>query len=258
MSVRSLLDLTGRVALVTGGSRGLGLQIAEGLGEMGAAVAITARKQDELDEAAAHLTGLGIRAKTIRCDLSQPDAIEPLVDAVLAEFGAMHILVNNAGAAWGAPTAEHPLDAWSKVLGLNLTAAFLLCQAVGRRVMIPAGYGKIVNVASIAGLKGNPHTAMPTIAYNTSKGGMVNFTRALATEWARHGITVNAIAPGFFPSRMTRGTLDRYGADIVARNPMGRIGGDEDLKGVAVLLASRASDYITGQVIAVDGGVSSQ
>ena len=257
MSVRSLFDLSERVALITGGSRGLGLQIAEALGEMGASVAITARKQDELDAAVHHLTGLGIRVQAIRCDLSQPSAMDPLVDAVTAEFGTIHILVNNAGTTWGAPTVEHPLEAWSKVIGLNLTAPFLLSQAVGRRVMIPAGYGKIVNIASIAGLKGNSPKSTATIAYNTSKGGFVNFTRALATEWAPHGITVNAIAPGFFPSKMTRGTLDRHGEAIVARNPMGRIGGAEDLKGLAVLLSSRASDYITGQVVAVDGGVSS-
>ena len=224
---------------------------------MGAAVAITARKQDELDEAVRHLEGLSIRARAFRCDLSSPDAVEPLVEGILAELGAIDILVNNAGTTWGAPTAEHPLDAWTKVVSLNLTAPFLLCQAVGRRAMIPAGRGKIVNVASIAGLKGNPPGATATVAYNTTKGGLVNFTRALATEWAPHGITVNAICPGFFPSKMTRGTLERFGADIVARNPMGRIGGAEDLKGLAVLLSSRASDYITGQFIAVDGGVSS-
>ena len=257
MSVKQLFDLSGQVALVTGGSRGLGLQLAEALGEMGAALAITARKQNELDDAVRHLTEQGVHAVAFACDLSRADAVEPLVDKVLAEFGTIDILVNNAGATWGAPTAEHPLDAWSKVVALNLTAPFLLCQAIGRRVMIPAKRGKIVNVASIAGLKGNRPGTTPTVAYNTTKGGLISFTRALATGWAPHGITVNAIAPGFFPSKMTRGTLDRYGEEIAARNPVGRIGGAEDLKGLAVLLASSASDFITGQVIAVDGGVTS-
>ncbi len=257
MGVRTLFDLSGQVALVTGGSRGLGLQIAEALGEMGASLVLTARKQAELDDAVRHLAEQGVTALGIACDLSRPDAVEPLVDQVVQAVGTVDILVNNAGATWGAPTTEHPLDAWSKVVGLNLTAPFLLCQAVGRRVMIPAGRGKIINVASIAGLKGNRPGTTATIAYNTTKGGLINFTRALATEWAPHGITVNAIAPGFFPSKMTRGTLEREGAEIAARNPMGRIGGAEDLKGLAVLLASRSSDFITGQVVAVDGGVTS-
>ena len=256
MGVSKLFDLSGQTALITGGSRGLGLQIAEALGEMGAVIAITARKADELEEAVQHLAGLGVKAVAFPCDLSRPDAIEPLVSQVLQACGTIDILVNNAGATWGAPTTEHPLDAWSKLLGLNLTAPFLLCQEVGRRAMIPAGRGKIINVASIAGLKGNRPGATMTIGYNTTKGGLINFTRALATEWAPHHITVNAIAPGFFFSKMTRGTLERDGEAIAQRNPMGRIGGPEDLKGVAVLLASRASDYITGQTIAVDGGVT--
>lgn len=257
MSVKKLFDLTGRVALITGGSRGLGLQIAEALGEMGARLVLTARKQDELDEAVKHLAAQKIDATAIACDLSKTDAVAPLVDAALKQRGTIDILVNNAGATWGAPTVDHPLEAWEKVLRLNLTATFLVSQEVGRRVMIPAKHGKIVNIASIAGMIGPAAPMMPTIAYNTSKAGLINFTRALAAEWAPYDITVNAIAPGFFPSKMTKGVLEKYGDALHERNPMGRVGGPEELKGVAVLLASEASSFITGQTIAVDGGVTS-
>ena len=257
MSVRQLFDLTGQVAVITGGSRGLGLQIAEALGEMGARVALTARKPDELDGAVRHLAAQGVAAEPFPCDLAKPETIAPLVDRIVQRLGRIDVLVNNAGATWGAPAAEHPLEAWNKLIGLNLTAPFLLCQAIGAQVMIPAGGGRIINMASIAGLKGGRiKDAVPTIAYNTTKGGMVNFTRALAAEWAEYNIRVNAIAPGFFPSKMTRATLAQHGEEIAARSPLGRIGGPEDLKGVAVLLASRASDFITGQIIAVDGGVT--
>jgi gluconate 5-dehydrogenase len=256
MGVRKLLDLAGRIALVTGGSRGLGLQVASGLGEMGAKIAITARKAEELEAARTQLAREGVEALPVACDLSQPQAVEPMVDAVLARYGQIDILVNNAGATWGAPAEEHPLEAWQKLVNLNLTAAFLACQAVGKKSMIPRRYGRIVNMASIAGLRGNLPDKLRTIAYNTTKGGLVNFTRALAGEWGRYGITVNAIAPGFFPSKMTRGSLERIADQVIASTPLRRLGGDEDLKGLAVLLASDASQHITGQIVAVDGGAS--
>ncbi|HEY1721026.1 MAG TPA: SDR family oxidoreductase [Magnetospirillaceae bacterium] len=256
MSVKKLFDLSGRVALITGGSRGLGLQIGEALGEMGAKLAITARKQDELDEAVAHLKKLNIEAVAIACDLSKPESIDPLVDRVVKECGTINILVNNAGASWGAATVDHPLDAWEKVIRLNLTSPFLLSQAVGKRIMIPAQRGRIVNIASIAGMIGPSGGMNGTIAYNSSKGGAITFTKALAAEWAQYNITVNAICPGFFPTKMTKGTLDKYGDALNERNPMKRTGGPEDLKGLAVLLASDASAFITGQAIAVDGGVT--
>ena len=256
MSVRTLFDLGGRIALVTGGSRGLGLQVASALGEMGAKVALTARKGDELEAARAQLAREGAEAFPVPCDLSRPEAVAPMVDAVLAKFGQIDILVNNAGATWGAPTEEHPLEAWQKLLNLNLTAAFLACQAVGKQSMIPRRYGRIVNMASIAGLRGNLPDKLRTIAYNTTTGGLVNFTRALAGEWGQYGITVNAIAPGFFPSKMTRGSLERIADQVIAATPLRRLGGDEDLKGLAVLLASDASQHITGQIVAVDGGAS--
>jgi len=256
MSVKKLFDLTGRVAVITGGSRGLGLQVAEAFGEMGARLVLTARKQAELDQAVAHLDQQKIQATAIACDLSKTETIDPMVEGILGRLGRIDILVNNAGATWGAPTVDYPLEAWEKVLRLNLTSAFVLTQSVGKRAMIPARYGRIVNMASIAGLIGHADVMVATIAYNASKGGMINFTRALAAEWAKHNVTVNAIAPGFFPTKMSKGVLEMYGDALLERNPMGRVGGPEDLKGLAVLLASDACAFITGQTIAVDGGVT--
>ena len=257
MSVKKLLDLSGKTALITGGSRGLGLQMAEALGEMGAKVAITARKQAELEEASAHLSKMDIESMTVVNDLQVTESVNPMVESVLKEFGQIDILVNNAGATWAAPAEDHPLDAWHKVINLNLTAIFLLSQTVGKLSMLPRKYGKIINIASIAGLVGTEPGFMPTIAYNASKGGVVNFTRSLGAEWAAHNITVNAIAPGVFPSKMTKVMIDRVEQYIMTQTPMKRLGGDEDLKGLTVLLASDASAYMTGQIIAVDGGYTS-
>ena len=256
MNVRQLFDLGGRIALVTGGSRGLGLQIAEALGEMGARVAISARKPDELDSAVQRLQSQGIDAKAYVCDIGKRGDIPGFADAVLKQFGKVDILVNNAGATWGAPAEDHPLEAWDKLVNVNLTGAFLLTQAIGKRSMIPAKWGRVINVASIAGLMGQDPRIVRTIAYNATKGGLVNFTRALAAEWGQHGITVNAICPGFFPSKMTRATLDTVSNLILETTPNRRLGNDEDLKGLAVLLASEASRHITGQAIAVDGGAT--
>jgi gluconate 5-dehydrogenase len=258
MSVRQLFDLTGRAALVTGGSRGLGLQIAEALGELGARIALVARKADELEAARSHLKSkLGIDAVALACDMSNPAAIPPVVESAVARLGSIDILVNNAGTTWGAATLEHPLEAWNKVMALNLTAMFVITQEIGRRCMVPRRRGRIVNIASILGLIGasEPGRA-PTLAYNTSKGGVVSFTRGLAVEWAPYDITVNAIAPGFFPTKMTRGIMETAGAEIIAKAPLKRVGGPEDLKGTVALLASDASAFITGQIIAVDGGVT--
>ncbi|MBL0418806.1 SDR family oxidoreductase [Ramlibacter sp. AW1] len=255
-TVSQLFDLQGRNALVTGGSRGLGLQMAQALGEAGARVMINARKADELEQAVADLQQRGIDARWIAADCAVEDDLRRLADQTLERMGDIDILVNNAGAAWGAPAEDHPVDAWDKVMNLNVRGYFILSQQVARRSMIPRRSGRIINIASIAGLGGNP-PEMQTLAYNTSKGAVINFTRALACEWGRHRINVNAICPGFFPSKMTRGTLDRLGADELASHaPLQRLGDDEDLKGVTVLFASDAGKHITGQWLAVDGGVS--
>jgi gluconate 5-dehydrogenase len=255
MSLRRLLDLSGKVALVTGGSRGLGLQMAEALGEMGARVAITARKADELEEAARHLGAQGVEVLTVPVDLGKRENVAATLDPVLARFGTVDVLVNNAGTSWGAPAEDYPAEAWDKVMRLNLDAMFFLSQAVARRCMIPRRSGKIVNVASVAGLLGNP-PGMNTIAYNASKGAAVNLTRALAVEWGRFDVNVNAICPGFFPSRMTHGILGAIGQTVIDATPLGRLGGDEDLKGAVVFLASEASRHVTGQCLVVDGGAS--
>jgi gluconate 5-dehydrogenase len=255
MSVRRLLDLTGRVALVTGGSRGLGLQMAEALGEMGARVALTARKRDELDQACAHLESLGIEALPLVCDMADAAAIAPMVERAAAGLGAIDILVNNAGTTWGADMLDHPLEAWKKVVDLNLTAMFVTTQEVGRRCMVPRRRGRIINIASVLGMVGGGDPGRPgTIGYNTSKGGVISFTRSLAAEWAQHDINVNAIAPGFFPTKMTKGLMEMMGERVASKAPLNRVGGPEDLKGITVVLASDAGAFITGQTIAVDGG----
>ena len=255
-TVQQLFDLTGQVALVTGGSRGLGLQLAHALGEAGAKIMLSSRKAADLEEAAAELQAAGIDARWIAADCGKEEDIRRLAAETIERMGPIDILVNNAGASWGAPAEEHPVEAWDKVMNLNVRGYFILSQEVAKRCMIPRKKGRILNVASIAGLAGNP-SEMKTIAYNTSKGAVVNFTRALAGEWGEHGITVNAICPGFFPSKMTYGLLEKLGADNMAKGaPLRRLGDDEDLKGLALLYASDAGKHITGQWMAVDGGVS--
>jgi gluconate 5-dehydrogenase len=254
--IQTLLDLTGRSALVTGGSRGLGLQIAEALGEAGAKILLTSRKAGDLEEAAAHLQDRGIDTRWIAADASRPEEIQRVADDAMQRLGQVDILVNNAGATWGAAMEDYPLEAWDKVMNLNIRSVFLMCQAIGRMSMIPRKRGRIINVASIAGLSG-AREPVKYIAYGTSKGAVVNFTRTLAAEWGPYGINVNALAPGFFPSRMTKGLLDTLGADnMAAHAPLKRIGDDDDLKGAALLFASDAGKHITGQILAVDGGVS--
>jgi NAD(P)-dependent dehydrogenase (short-subunit alcohol dehydrogenase family) len=254
--IQQLFDLEGQTALVTGGSRGLGLQIAESLGEAGAKILLSSRKAADLEEAAAHLQAKGIDTRWIAADASQPEEARRVVAEAMERMGRIDILVNNAGATWGAPAEDHPLEAWDKVMNLNIRSLFVFSQAAAKASMIPRHHGRIINVASIAGLGGNP-PGMQTVAYNTSKAAVINFTRTLAGEWGRHGITVNAIAPGFFPSKMTKGLLETLGAEKMASHaPLNRLGDDDDLKGVALLFASAAGKHITGQTLAVDGGVS--
>lgn len=254
---KNLFDLTGKTALITGGSRGLGLQMAEALGSQGATVLLSARKADELQQAQAHLQGLGIEAHFVAGDAAKDADIAALADAAIEKLGHVDILVNNAGASWGAPAEDYPVEAWDKVFNLNIRGLFLLTQRIGKHSMIPRNYGRILNIASIAGLRGNPPGAMQTIAYNSSKGALVNFTRALAGEWGKYGITVNALAPGFFPSKMSNVLIKTLGEEaLIGNSPLQRLGDDEDLKGATLLFASDAGKHITGQVLAVDGGYS--
>jgi gluconate 5-dehydrogenase len=254
-TVHKLFDLSGQTALVTGGSRGLGLQIAQALGEAGAKIVLTSRKAADLEEAAAQLQDSGIDTRWIAADASEPAEVQRVVREAMERVGAIDILVNNAGATWGAPMADYPLEAWDKVMDLNVRSVFLFSQAVGKASMLPRRRGRVLNIASIAGLAGSHEMAF--IAYATSKGAVVNFTRQLAGEWGAFGINVNALAPGFFPSKMTKGTLAAYGEDkLAAAAPLRRIGDDDDLKGAALLFCSAAGKHITGQILAVDGGLS--
>ncbi len=255
-NIQQLFDLTGKTALVTGGSRGLGLQMARALGEAGARLMLSSRKASDLEEAVADLQAAGIDARWVAADCAQEADIHRLADETLQRLGHVDILVNNAGASWGAPAEDHPTEAWDKVMNLNVRGYFLLSQVIGKNSMIPRQSGRIINLASIAGLGGNP-PQMTTIAYNTSKGAVINFTKALAAEWGKYNINVNAICPGFFPSKMTKGILENWGVDsIKSHAPLGRIGDENDLKGLTVLYASEAGKHITGQWLAVDGGVS--
>jgi gluconate 5-dehydrogenase len=255
-TIQQLFDLRGKTVLVTGGSRGLGLQLARALGEAGATLMLSSRKAQDLEQAAAELKAEGIDARWIAADCAQDAEIKRLADETLAQFGHLDILVNNAGASWGAPAEDHPIEAWDKVMNLNVRGYFLLSQRIAKNSMIARRSGRIINVASIAGLNGNT-PAMNTIAYNTSKGAVINFTRTLGAEWGKYNITVNAICPGFFPSKMTAGLMATIGEDrLAASAPLQRLGDEEDLKGLCVLFASDAGKHITGQWLAVDGGAS--
>ena len=255
--VQKLFDLSGKIALITGGSRGLGLQMAHALGEAGAKVMLSSRKAEDLEQAAAELQAAGIDARWIAADCAKEDQTRRLADETVERMGPVDILVNNAGASWGAPAEEHPVEAWDKVMNLNVRGYFILSQQIARNSMIPGKRGgRIINIASIAGLNGNP-PEMQTLAYNTSKTAVIGFTKTLAAEWGRYGINVNAICPGFFMTKMAAGLIKSFGEDkMAAAAPLGRLGDDDDLKGLALLFASEAGTHITGQWMAVDGGVS--
>lgn len=255
MNVRDLFDLKGRVALVTGGSIGLGRQIAQALAEAGADIALCARKIERCQEAATELQALGVRTMAMACDVTNPDQVRALVDATLAQFGRIDVLVNNAGISWGAPAEEMRLADWQKVLDTNLTGTFLFCQQVGK-VMIAQRNGKIINMASVAGLGGAPAEVVQASAYHASKGAVITLTKDLACKWAVHNIQVNAIAPGWFPTHMSGWVIEHKKDLLLSSIPLRRFGGDEDLKGAAVFLASEASAYVTGHVLVVDGGQS--
>jgi NAD(P)-dependent dehydrogenase (short-subunit alcohol dehydrogenase family) len=254
-----LYDLNGKVALITGGSRGLGLQMAEGLGEMGARLVLAARNGEQLAGAVSHLATLGIEARSVVADLSRLDAVTSLADQAIAHFGSLDILINNAGSSWVAAAENYPDDAWLRVMNLSVNVPFALSRELARRVFIPQRSGRIINISSIAGFRGNT-TGLSRgghmVAYHTGKGALLNLTRALAVEWGSYGINVNCICPGFFQTRLSAEMLDKVAENVLAATPLHRIGGKDDLKGVAAFLASPAAQYISGQMLVVDGGFS--
>jgi NAD(P)-dependent dehydrogenase (short-subunit alcohol dehydrogenase family) len=252
-TLKELFDLSGKVALVTGGSRGLGQEMAEGLAEAGASLMLLARREQWLTPTIDEFRERGFKCEGTICDVSKPADVQEAVDKTIRAYGQIDILVNNAGITWGAPAEEMPLDKWQLVLEVNLTGAFLFSQRVGRE-MLKRKSGSIINVASVAGLRGSTESGQHIIGYVAAKGGLMAMTRELAAKWARRGIRVNAIAPGFFPSRMTEKVLEAAQEQIEASVPMGRVGREGELKGVAVFLASEASGYMTGHTLVVDGG----
>jgi NAD(P)-dependent dehydrogenase (short-subunit alcohol dehydrogenase family) len=255
-TTQKLFDLTGKTALITGGSRGLGLQMAHALGEAGAKIMLSSRKAGDLEQAAAELQAAGIDARWIAADCSKEEETRRLADETLERMGAVDILVNNAGASWGASAETHPVEAWDKVMNLNVRGYFILSQQIANGYMIPKKTGKIINIASVAGLNGNP-PEMQTLAYNTSKSAVIGFTKTLAAEWGKYGINVNAICPGFFMTKMASALVKHIGEEKMANAaPLRRLGDEEDLKGLTLLFASDAGKHITGQWLAVDGGVS--
>lgn len=253
MHVNELFSLKGKVAIVTGGGRGLGEQIAEGFAEAGANVVVCSRKLEACEEVSQKLKDLGVESLALKCDITNPEDVKNVVQQTMEKFGRIDILVNNSGASWGAPAEEMPLEAWQKVINVNVTGTFLMSQAAGK-VMLEQGSGKIINIASVAGLKGSNPKYMDAIGYNASKGAVITFTKDLAAKWGPRGIYVNAIAPGFFPTKMSKGLLEKGGQEILEGTPLRKFGSDSDLKGVAVFLAAPASDYITGDTVVVDGG----
>ena len=252
MNAKQLFDLTGRVAIITGGSIGLGRQMAEGLAEMGANVVLCARKKERCIEAAEELQRLGVKTLAFGCDVKNPASIQEVIEGTLAEFGRIDVLINNAGTSWGAPVEEMRLEHWNKVIETNLTGTFLFSQAAGK-AMVAQRKGKIINIASVAGIHGAP-PQFQAIGYHASKGGVIAFTKDLACKWGVHNIQVNAIAPGWFPTNMSQVVIERNKDYFLERIPLGRFGGSDDLKGAAIFLSSAASDYVTGTVVVVDGG----
>jgi NAD(P)-dependent dehydrogenase (short-subunit alcohol dehydrogenase family) len=252
VNTRQLFDVSGRVALITGGSVGLGRQMAEALAECGANLVLCARKKERCEEAAADLSRLGAKVLALGCDVRKAEDVHKVVDAAIAQFGRIDILFNNAGTSWGAPVEEMKLEHWNKVIETNLTGTFLFSQAAGKH-MIKQQRGKIVNIASVAGFQGGP-PELQAIGYHASKGGVIAFTKDLARKWGMYNIQVNAIAPGWFPTQMSQVVIEGNKDAFLKRIPLSRFGSDHDLKGAAVFLASDASDYVTGHVLVVDGG----
>ncbi|RIV19555.1 SDR family oxidoreductase [Alicyclobacillaceae bacterium I2511] len=258
MHLKDLFDLTNKTAIITGGGRGLGEQMATALAEAGANLVLCSRKVEACQEVADRLAATGVQTLALACDVANPADVEKVVQTTVEHFGAVHILINNSGATWGAPAAEMPLEAWKKVMDVNVTGTFLMCQAAGRVMIAQGKGGKIINIASTAGLGGVNPRVMDAIGYSTSKGAMITFTKDLAVKWGPHQINVNAIAPGFFPTKMSRALIEREQGLLLKSTPLRRFGSADDLKGATVFLASKASDFVTGAVLVVDGGSSAQ
>ncbi|MFJ7889313.1 SDR family oxidoreductase [Lysinibacillus xylanilyticus] len=256
MTVLDLFSLKGKTAIVTGGGRGLGAQIAQGFAEAGANIVLCSRKVEACEAVAAELAELGVQTLALACDVTKPEDIANVVSKTLESFGQIDILVNNSGASWGTPAVEMPYEAWQKVFDVNVNGTFLMSQAVGK-IMLEQKSGKIINIASVAGLGGTLPDFMDTIGYNASKGAVITLTKDLAVKWGPYGVNVNAIAPGFFPTKMSKVLIERGQDYLMGVTPLKRLGSENDLKGVALFLAAAASDYITGDVIVVDGGMSS-
>jgi gluconate 5-dehydrogenase len=253
-SNKELSDLTGQVAVVTGGGAGLGLQMAYALGEAGADLVIAARNSDRCAEAAHKMRAdLGVRVLPVRVDVKEESAVDVLYETVMKEYGRVDILVNNSGASWGAPSLEFPMEGWRKVIDTNLTGSWYMAQKAAR-IMAERKYGRIINMASLAAFVGAPAEVMDAVAYQASKAAIAGLTKDLAVKWAKHNITVNAIAPGWFRTQMTAGTLDKSEAFLLQRIPQGRFGGDDELKTAVLFLASPGSAYCTGVILSVDGG----
>jgi NAD(P)-dependent dehydrogenase (short-subunit alcohol dehydrogenase family) len=255
MHVKELFDLGGKTAIVTGGGRGLGLEIAEGLAEAGARVAITGRRREWLDSAVERLSAGGGEAFSIVADVTEPAGVAESIRATADRFGGIDIVVNNAGISWGSPSLEHPLEKWRAVIDVNLTGVWLMCQAAAPK-MIERGGGAILNVSSITAQLGIAPELQDTVSYNASKGGLEALTRDLAVKWARHSIRVNAVAPGYFPTRLTQHLVKTVEDRMKALSPMQRLGREGELKGAAVFLCSPAASFVTGQVVNVDGGAT--
>ncbi|MEQ1605123.1 MAG: glucose 1-dehydrogenase [Pyrinomonadaceae bacterium] len=253
-NVKELFDLTGRTAIVTGGSRGIGKEMAEALAEAGANLMLCARRREWLDETVNEFAARGFNVAGKMCDVSNQEEVQAVVDSTVKRFGSVDILINNAGISWGAMPEDMPVDQWQKVLNVNLTGCFIFAQAVGRE-MLKQNSGSIINIASIAGLTSSANGPFYA-GYVASKAGLIGLTRELAASWGRKGIRVNAIAPGFFHSRLADAVIDIYERSIQENNVIPRVGSEGELKGVTVFLASDASSYITGQTIAVDGGMT--
>jgi len=253
MSVLESFKLTNKTAIVTGGSRGLGATIAEAYAEAGANVVICSRDLTACEKKGEQLKQLyGIQTLAFECDVTNPEHVEEVVTKTVEKFETIDILVNNSGASWAAPVEDMPLEAWNKVMNVNVTGTFLMSQVVGK-VMIKQKQGKIINISSTAGLGGTP-PFMQTIGYNTSKGAIITFTQDLAVKWGEHNINVNAIAPGFIPTKMSEVLIEYNKGSILTNTPLQRVGENEDLKGAAIFLASDASNYVTGTVLPIDGG----